>query len=387
MDGKTLKDAWVRWSGVWHVVFFSLCTLALGLVVLDPSSTNDPILPILLTGLLMAWYAVSLRLSTLPPLGWVAFFAVGWAIWYALAGYNPAFMLVLSGLFPHVFILTGLRLAVGLALMLNTLVLLQLQRINADLTATWMLIMSVAWAGGALLGYYITAIIRQSQERQTLIEQLKEAQTTIAAMERQAGIAHERQRLAGELHDTIAQGLIGIVTHLEAADAAADDAAAQRYSDGAKRMARENLREVRHFIWELRPPALEGRKFEEGVRQVAESWAHMHGVSAEVVITGSPQLLSPAHELALLRVTQEALANVGKHAHAHFVTITLSYVPNAVLLDINDDGQGLTAPLNVVGYGLINMRERIETLGGTLSIESSPHDGTTLVVELPLNGK
>lgn len=241
----------------------------------------------------MAWYAVSLRLSTLPPLGWVAFFAVGWAIWYALAGYNPAFMLVLSGLFPHVFILTGLRLAVGLALMLNTLVLLQLQRINADLTATWMLIMSVAWAGGALLGYYITAIIRQSQERQTLIEQLKEAQTTIAARERQAGIAHERQRLAGELHDTIAQGLIGIVTHLEAADAATDDAAAQRYSDGAKRMARENLREVRHFIWELRPPALEGRKFEEGVRQVAESWAHMHGVSAEVVITGSPQLLSP----------------------------------------------------------------------------------------------
>lgn len=386
MDGKTLKDAWARWSGVWHVLFLALCVLALGLVVLDPSSTLDPTLPILLTALLMVWYGVSLRLPALSPLGWVAVFAVGWTIWYGLVGYSPTFMLVLSGLFPHVFILVGLRLAIGLALMLNTLVLLQLQRINPDLTATWMLIMTIAWAGGALLGYYITAIIRQSQERQRLIEQLKEAQTTIATMERQAGIAHERQRLAGELHDTIAQGLIGIVTHLEAAEVAPDDAAAQRYSDAAKRMARENLHEVRRFIWELRPPALEGRKFEEGVRQLVESWAHMHGVSADVVITGSPHVLSPAHELALLRVTQEALANVGKHALAHFVTITLSYVPNAVLLDINDDGQGFT-PLNVVGYGLVNMRDRIEALGGTLTIESAPHDGTTLVVELPLSGK
>ncbi|MBN8634792.1 MAG: sensor histidine kinase, partial [Anaerolineae bacterium] len=181
--------------------------------------------------------------------------------------------------------------------------------------------------------------------------------------------------------------MIGIVTRLEAAEAAPDDAAAQRYIDDAKRMTRENLREVRHFIWELRPPALEGRRFEEGVRQVAESWAHMHGISAAVVITGAPHVLSPAHELALLRVTQEALANVGKHEQAHVVTITLSYVPNAVLLDINDDGRGFALPLNAVGYGLVNMRERIEALGGTLTIESAPHDGTTLVVELPLNGK
>lgn len=381
MGSRALKDAWDRWSAAWHLLFVALCALALALVVFDPDNHSDPLPPILLTGLLIAWYAASLRLPTLSAFGYAGYFALGWTIWYGLAGYNLAFMLVLGGLFPQVFVLAGLPAAIGFALILNGLVLLQLQRINSSLTVTWTLIMAVMWVGGALLAYYITDIIRQSRERQVLIEQLTAAQTRIAEMERQAGIAHERQRLAGELHDTIAQGLIGIVTHLEAADAAPADS--RRYLDGAKQLARESLNEVRHFIWELRPPVLEGRLFEEGLREVAASWSSIHGIPVDVVITGTPRGL--VNEVTLLRITQEALANVSKHAHARRVTITLSYMPDRIMLDINDDGVGFAPEANGSGYGLINMRGRVAVLGGTLTVESAANAGTTLVVEIPLS--
>ncbi|MBE2270563.1 MAG: sensor histidine kinase [Anaerolinea sp.] len=379
--GGKLGDAWARWSGAWQALMLILCALALVVALFDPET---PALapPIGLTALLIGWHYAARWLPAFSLPEYAGYFALGWLIWYGLAGYNPVFFMLLAGLFPHVFMIVPLRYAIGFALILNVLVLLQLQRINSDLTATWMGILVVTSLGGALLGYYITDIIGQSSERKKLIEQLEAAQSQIAEMQRQAGIAGERQRLAGELHDTIAQGLIAIVTHLEAADAAPADA--RRYLDGAKALARDNLREVRRFIWELRPPALEGRRLEEGLRGVVASWSRLSGTAAELVITGEALILPDAVELVLLRVTQEALANVSKHAHARCVTVTLSYMPDTVILDVNDDGVGFLPEHAHDGYGLINMRARVTALGGTLTVESAPNEGTTIVTAVPL---
>lgn len=378
---KMLGDVWQRWSSAWHKLFFTLCGLSL-ILALTESPANQIVPFITLTILLMSWYLPSIRGLSLSNWGYAVYFAVGWLIWYTLTGYHPVFFMILGGLYPQVFTLIRLPLSVGFAFILNVLVLILLQRLNSELTFTWMLITMITWVGGALLAYYITDIIQQSDERRDLINQLKTAQARIADMERQAGIAQERERLAGELHDTITQGLVGIITQLEAAEVTLDDR--QRYLDGAKTLARENLSEARRFIWELRPPALEGRLFEEGLRGMTLDWSTMHRLPVEVVTTGITQVLNEAQQVALLRVTQEALTNISKHAQAKRVTVTLSYMPNAVILDVNDDGVGFAPGENGHGFGLVNMRGRLAALNGILTIESTPSEGTTIVAEMPL---
>ena len=116
-------------------------------------------------------------------------------------------------------------------------------------------------------------------------------------------------------------------------------------------------------------------------------WSESSGVPAEFTVTGQVVVLETAVDKALLRATQEALANVRKHARATCVTVTLSYWGDQVMLDIQDDGIGMASTEKPTdgGYGLIAMRERIANLNGDLIIESEPDDGTTVVVSIPVS--
>ncbi len=116
-------------------------------------------------------------------------------------------------------------------------------------------------------------------------------------------------------------------------------------------------------------------------------WSVASGVAATATITGAPRPLPAEVEVTLLRVAQEALANVRKHARASAVTLTLSFMDDAILLDVQDDGVGFVSralphPSGAGGFGLTGMRERVARLGGSLSVESAPGEGTTIVVEL-----
>jgi signal transduction histidine kinase len=211
---------------------------------------------------------------------------------------------------------------------------------------------------------------------------------------RKAGLLDERQRLAREIHDTLAQGFTGIITSLTAAQMAqaGDAAASTRYLEDAERMARESLAEARRLVWALRPESLDRRSLSEALHRLAGEWSGETNVQTHAATTGAPRPLLPETEVALLRTAQEALANIRKHARASEVNITLSYMGDAVALDVVDDGAGFDpARLNdsveahdAGGFGLVAMRERIEQLGGTLVIESAPDAGTALAAELPV---
>jgi signal transduction histidine kinase len=206
---------------------------------------------------------------------------------------------------------------------------------------------------------------------------------------REAGVLDERQRLAGEIHDILAQGLTGIVTQLEAADAAGERAPDRhRHLDQAKQLARDSLTEARRSVQALSPRSLAVAALPEALAEVVDGWSTLNGVTAELITTGTAQPLLPEIETTLLRTAQEALANVAKHADASRVALTLSYMEDLVSLDVRDDGTGFDPSLPRAeryegGFGLAAMRERVLRIAGTLSVESEPGGGTAISACVP----
>ncbi|HEY1486361.1 MAG TPA: sensor histidine kinase, partial [Micromonosporaceae bacterium] len=207
---------------------------------------------------------------------------------------------------------------------------------------------------------------------------------------REAGILDERQRMAREIHDTLAQGLTGIITQLQAAEQAENDPQRwRRHLTAATELARESLTEARRSVHELRPEPLSTARLSDALRDVAVRFTELHGVQATVEISGTVRPIAPEVEVVLLRTAQEALANVARHARASRVVLTLSYLDHDVALDLYDDGLGFepaTAPRSAPdsgGFGLVAMRQRVEGLFGALSVESRPGEGTAISARIP----
>jgi signal transduction histidine kinase len=232
----------------------------------------------------------------------------------------------------------------------------------------------------------IVDLAEANRKLETALKENAGLHAQLLVQAREAGVLDERQRMAGEIHDVLAQGLTGIVTQLEAADAAAnrpDDH--RRHLETAKRLARESLTEARRSVQALRPQQLEGIALPDALGDVVESWAERSGVKAELVTTGTPRRLLPEIETTLLRTAQEGLANVARHAAARRVGLTLSYMEDVVTLDVRDDGAGFD-PLKTraaESFGLHAMRERLTRIAGSLEVESEPGGGTALSACVP----
>jgi signal transduction histidine kinase len=211
-------------------------------------------------------------------------------------------------------------------------------------------------------------------------------QAQLLTQAREAGVLEERQRMAREIHDTLAQGLTGIVTQLEAAQRTSDDAEHQRRIGNAKQLARDSLAEARRSVQALRPQALENARLPEALAEQAARWSATSGVAAGVTTTGEARPLHPEVEVTLLRVAQEALANVAKHANASRASVTLSYMEDVVTLDVLDDGKGFHGEGSHTadgGFGLTAMRQRVQRLAGQLEIESEQGRGTAVSASVP----
>jgi len=240
-------------------------------------------------------------------------------------------------------------------------------------------------AFSVVFGTWISRIIEQSRERAQLIERLEAAQAELAEVSMQAGTLAERQRLAGEIHDTLAQGLTSIVMLLQAADTeiGSDPAEARRHVGLATQTAREGLAEARAMVAALAPAHLEAGPLHEALGRLADRIGAELGIAVRFEVCGPARPLSAPTEVVLLRAAQEALANVRKHAHAADVRVILSYEPHNVRLDVRDDGAGFDPEQVSGGYGLRGMRSRILQVGGNLLVRARPGAGTSLSVEVP----
>ncbi|TCO62577.1 sensor histidine kinase [Actinocrispum wychmicini] len=213
--------------------------------------------------------------------------------------------------------------------------------------------------------------------------------TQLMVQAREAGILDERQRMAREIHDTLAQELAAMIRQLQAADRVRDQPQQwEHHMDQVQMLARRSLSEARRSVQALRPAPLEQSRLPDAIADMATAWSRTSGVPLTVDTTGTSVPLITGIEVALFRVAQEALANVANHARASRVGITLSYLDDVVLLDIRDDGVGFDAPESSVptedsGYGLGTMRQRLLGVGGTLEIESGPGEGTAIGASVP----
>ena len=226
-----------------------------------------------------------------------------------------------------------------------------------------------------------------------LVETNRELRAARREIERLA-VSEERLRLSREIHDTLAQGFASIVMHLAPARQSlrTEPGTTEQHLQQIDRTAREGLEEARRLVRALRPEVLEETSLAEALSRAAGYFAEETDVPVETRVNGEPDPLPPEVEVALLRVAQEALTNVRKHAGASVsrVAMTLSYLGDAVALDVRDDGVGFDVDRQASrqsgpgGFGLKGMRERIEALRGTFSVESSPGGGMALAVELPV---
>jgi signal transduction histidine kinase len=248
----------------------------------------------------------------------------------------------------------------------------------------WMLVSLVV---SLLFGIWIEKVITQSQQRAELIEQLEAARDELAEAHHSAGVMAERERMAREIHDTLAQGMTSIVMLAQAAAVELS-----RGADASARLAaientaRENLAEARALVAAFTPVALSEATLTEVLRRQAERFAAETGVDVQVSLDlpdDEVAALPQAQQVVLLRSAQEALANVRKHARATQVLITLGLSDDGVWIEICDDGSGFTPGSASGGFGLNAMRGRVEESGGSVQVESSPGRGTRVQVLIP----
>lgn len=221
--------------------------------------------------------------------------------------------------------------------------------------------------------YTIGDMLSIAVERARLFEQSAEV-----------GAVEERNRLAREIHDTLAQGLTAVSLQLESADAlleaGVDLARIRQMVQQALALTRANLEEARRSVLDLRTAPLAGRTLAEALVLLAEEAS----LPVDFFVTGSNQPLSPRIETGLYRIAQEALNNACRHSQASQITMTLVVTPQTVTLTVEDDGQGFD--LNDVSdnrFGLVGLNERVKLLNGRFHIESSPNQGTRIEAQLP----
>jgi two-component system NarL family sensor kinase len=201
------------------------------------------------------------------------------------------------------------------------------------------------------------------------------------------GAVEERNRLAREIHDTLAQGLTATALQLESADALLD-AGSERAHEPLRRalsLTRSNLEEAKRSVLDLRAAPLEGRPLSEALRALVDRWEAQTGISARYRAVNGSRPLPPSVEAALYRICQEALTNVARHAEAGRVIVRLVATPERVRLAVEDDGRGFeTSKVPGDRHGLIGMRERAEVLGGELEVYTEKGAGTRIEATVPL---
>jgi signal transduction histidine kinase len=384
-------DAWAGGERRWDT-YFAVVLIAT-LVIAQLAGSATAIGRLVASAVLVAmvpWYVLlgrpamfadhdKYRLGTIYLAGLVPLFVVA----EACAG---SVTLILLALCPQCFMTVPFRRAVVAVAALNLTqpIVAAVQGAPAAKIQALLVVSAGGIAFSVAFGTWIMRIISQSAERAELIAQLKRARAELAEANHEAGVLAERERLASEIHDTIAQGFTSIVMLAAAAEAVleSDPAQARKQLVLVDHTARENLAEARALVAGLAPTALTSATLSDALARLTERAGQELGIRAEFSMAGQPASLGTGTEVVLLRVCQEALSNVRKHAKARSVLVRLRHRGDGVSLEIADDGIGFDLALVSEGFGLRGMRTRVAEIGGKLTVRSAHGDGTTVVAEV-----
>lgn len=343
-----------------------------------------------------------------PSRAGTVFYAVRWAIAFALTWLNPFFALyAVTGYFDADELIPGRRRhRIGLFATSLTLAGSQSGGMPPKNVTQWgvffgmLVVNNVLWM---VVGHLTHQEEERSRARADTIVELERTNTALqqaldenAALHaqllvqaREAGVADERRRLAAEIHDTLAQGLTGIIAQLQVVVNTPDERLAREHTVRALDLARHSLGEARRSVHNLAPAALDRDELPEALKKTVAAWGERTGVRADFTVTGTAEQLHDEVSATLLRIAEEALANTARHADATRAGVTLSFMGDEVVLDIRDDGRGfdplaLPERSDTGGFGLGGMRARAERIAGSLTVETEPGHGTALSARVPL---
>jgi signal transduction histidine kinase len=342
-----------------------------------------------------------------PSAAGTVYYSVRWALGFALCWLNPFFAFyAVAGYYDAGRLLRPRLMRVGLFATAVTMAGAQIGGMPPHGLVLWLGFGLVLGVNVGLLVVFSrlaaqddersrvqTVTIAELERTNTALQQALDENAALHAQllvqAREAGVADERRRLAAEIHDTIAQGLTGIIAQLQVVAGTPDPAAARVHLDRAADLARHSLGEARRSVHNLAPVALASDGLPEALRKTVAEWGERTGVRAEFTLTGTAEQLHDEVSATLLRIAQESLSNAGRHAAATRTGVTLSFMGDEVVLDIRDDGRGFD-PLAVParngsgGFGLDGMRARAERIAGALTVESEPGHGTAVSARVPL---
>jgi len=380
-------EVWEQWDWVWHFSAYGLLILNIIFVYnSEPKIINFSFF-LVLSMLLGLWYIPFVNISTLRiwdnPKRGALYLLPGWAIWSGLISLTNQSLMLIGIFLPLVFSRFPIRWSIGITIF-QTLSLYLLY-IMLYPTEHWFLILMIILGLlfiSTVMGAFISSIIVQSTDRQRLIDDLTQSRANLMRVEREAGRLTERQRLARDIHDTLAQHFTSIIMHLAAAKHS-NLGTVQTQVQQAEDTAREGLDEIRRIVRDMQPEQIEKASLVEAVEELAARWSAENSILVKMAVTGTPRSLTPSAETALLRISQEAMHNIIKHAQAQNVNITFSFMEDIFVMDIADDGLGFDTSKSSDGFGLKTMRDRAEELSGTLTIESERGTGTAIAVSIP----
>ena len=386
------RDEWLRFTPAWHVAMVGLGSATAVLLVIDDSlSTMARYAAIGLTATIIAWYAFVGRHGFRHALPWVgpAYVLVVAPLTVGLFAAAPVGSLMLFALYPHIWVMLPARWAVVMtaAVVSGVGVVSGLRYpVQGSVMGTVLVVGAVSLVVGLPLGLWIARIIGQSRQRAELLAELDATRAELATVSHAAGVLAERERLAREIHDTLAQGFTSVLLLLDAADSVLEtDAAARRHVEAARVTARDNLAEARALVASFTPPDLTHTSLPQALQRLVERADGELGPRVSLVVLGSPSGLPAEHEVALLRCAQEALTNVRRHSGAQLATVSLAYGKLDVTLQVCDDGRGFDPDaMAEPGYGLAGMRARVGAIGGTMSVIAVAGQGVTVLVTLPI---
>ena len=380
------------------ITVLAVCLMLVSFGALARMPLNEALLHIVLT----AAFAFLLFYGMVEMYRWGAWGRVAWmlgatAVWVADMTVSPVAVYWVFVLF-----FVALRAFgnwVGYAWVVACLAISIAMQIPAGLTLGGIMGPALSAVVVVAIAYAFDTITRVSRERQQLIDELLATRDRLADTERAAGVAQERERLAHELHDTVAQNLSSIQMLLHSAEqdvraSGLPEGVAQvplRKMETARRAASNNLAETRAMIAALAPAPLTESSLRDALARVAGDFGEAGGLDIGVEVDGEAVPLPMRVEAGLLRIAQGAVSNVVNHAEASAARITLTYAPEEVRLDVVDNGRGFDVdaqglkPSGLGHLGLDAMRSRAAELGGKLEIESAPGGPTALTVAVPVS--
>lgn len=394
-----------EWHWAWDVLLVGPCLAAIALVLLPNNRFpgNAPAAAAALAAIVVCVLVIGRRLLrwrsrllVVSESNWQAGLFVGavvtlsvMAMWFSPVAVASVPMALVAApvVYPIAFVLLPIwtaivvSIAVTLTMLIIVLTVVGPTSLNIPLVVFTTLGALIA---APLIGTFGSKLMRQGIQLAAVVSELAASRAESARLSSEAGAAAERERLARDIHDTLAQGFTSIVALAQVVEAEleTDPTAASRHVELIRTTARENLTEARVMVAGLTPTALNEASLAAAIRRQCDRLTAETGIAVNMSADSDLSALGMAADVVLLRATQEAFANVRKHSQASAVRLELSVVANGVRLSLADNGVGL-GDGHTEGFGLRGMRSRVTQVGGTMTVTSTSGGGVTIEVEVP----